>query len=259
MNNKIVFFDIDGTLLDHDKKLPKGTVEAIKELDEKNIPMIIATGRAPFMFSGLRSELGIQSFVSFNGQYVSCEGECVFENPLDETILKQLVTQSSEHDHPMVFLNTKEGRTTHVQHPHVQKSMDDLKLEHPKHDPDFYQGRSIFQALLYCDNNEKETFYRNAYQDFNFIRWHQYSIDVLPRTGSKAVGIEKMIEHLGYRQEDVIAFGDGLNDLEMLEYAGTGVAMGNAKNAAKKSADFITKAVDEDGIRYGLKHIGLID
>lgn len=258
MTNKIVFFDIDGTLLDHEKKLPKGTISAIKELQENDVPIVIATGRAPFMFKGLRTELGINGFVSFNGQYVSHDEASVYENPLDENVLKQLVTHSSEHDHPMVFMNTEEGRTTHHQHPHVQKSMDDLKLHHPMHDAEFYQGRSIYQALLYCEHGEKETLYRNAFEDFNFIRWHQYSIDVLPKTGSKAVGIDKMIRHLGYHQEDVVAFGDGLNDLEMLEFAGTGIAMGNAKIEAKQSADFITRAVDDDGIRHGLKKVGLI-
>ncbi|MGM7700997.1 Cof-type HAD-IIB family hydrolase [Pseudalkalibacillus sp. Hm43] len=258
MTNKIVFFDIDGTLLDHEKRVPKGTISAIQELQDNKIPMVIATGRAPFMFKDLRTQLGINGFVSFNGQYVSYDDQCVYNNPLDEEILTRLVNHSSDHDHPMVFLNTEEGRTTHLEHPHVQKSMDDLKMHHPSHDPDFYKGRSIFQALLYCDDMEKESFYRDTYEDFNFIRWHQYSIDVLPRTGSKAVGIEKMIQHLGYRQEDVVAFGDGLNDLEMLEYAGTGIAMGNAKKAAKRSADFVTKAVDDDGIREGLRKMGLI-
>ncbi|WP_261133824.1 Cof-type HAD-IIB family hydrolase [Bacillus sp. Marseille-Q3570] len=258
MTNKIVFFDIDGTLLDHQKKIPAGTMLAIKELQERNVPIAIATGRAPFMFHYLLEELGINGFVSFNGQYVSYENQSVYENPLEETFLHELVIRSKEHDHPMVFLNTETGRTTHNAHPHVQKSMDDLKLVHPQHDPEFYRGRKIFQALLYCETGEKEKLYRNTYNDFNFIRWHQYSMDVLPKTGSKAIGIEKMIAHLGYHQEDVVAFGDGLNDLEMLEFAGTGIAMGNSKEPAKRVADFVTKEVDDDGIRHGLKKIGLI-
>ncbi|WP_408010818.1 Cof-type HAD-IIB family hydrolase [Pseudalkalibacillus sp. A8] len=258
MTNKIVFFDIDGTLLDHQKRIPAGTKLAIKELQDRKVPIAIATGRAPFMFHYLLEELSINGFVSFNGQYVSYENQSIYENPLEEKFLQELVLQSKEHDHPMVFLNTETGRTTHDSHPHVQKSMDDLKLIHPEHDPEFYRGRSIYQALLYCEKGEKETLYRNTYSDFNFIRWHQYSMDVLPKTGSKAIGIEKMIAHLGYHQEDVIAFGDGLNDLEMLEFAGTGIAMGNSKEAAKRSADFVTRAVDDDGIRHGLRKVGLI-
>ncbi|WP_257350623.1 Cof-type HAD-IIB family hydrolase [Pseudalkalibacillus decolorationis] len=258
MKNKIVFFDIDGTLLDHNKQLPKGTKEAITELKKRNVPVVIATGRAPFMFQPLLKELTIDSFVSFNGQFVSYQDQCIYENPIDLEVLERLVTHSNEHNHPMVFLNELEGRTTHDRHPHVMKSMDDLRLTHPAHDPIFYQGRPIYQALLYCEKGEKELAYRNSYSDFNFIRWHRFSLDVLPKLGSKAIGIQKMIEHLGYYQEDVIAFGDGLNDLEMLEFAGAGIAMGDGKEEAKRVADFVTKPVGEDGIYYGLKKLGIL-
>lgn len=259
MSGKIVFFDIDGTLLDHQKKLPKGTKEAIQGLKESGVPMAIATGRAPFMFKPLLDDLGLDSFVSFNGQFVSCANQQIFENPIDPEVLERLVNQSNEGGHPMVFLNEAEGRTTHDQHPHVMRSMDDLRLPHPPHDPQFYKGRRIYQALLYCEHGEHEEAYRSGYADFHFIRWHRFSMDVLPKYGSKAVGIQKMIEHLGYHQEDVIAFGDGLNDLEMLEFAGTGIAMGNAKDEAKRAADFVTKDVDDGGIRFGLKKLGLIN
>ena len=79
---KIVFFDIDGTLLDHEKKLPASTKEAIKQLQDSGVFVAIATGRAPFMFESLREELGIDTFVSFNGQYVVFEGKVVYKNPL---------------------------------------------------------------------------------------------------------------------------------------------------------------------------------
>ncbi|WLD94995.1 Cof-type HAD-IIB family hydrolase [Alkalihalobacillus sp. AL-G] len=258
MAHKIVFFDIDGTLLDQNKRLPIGARKAIQELKERKIPIVIATGRAPFMFKPLLMDLGIDSFISFNGQFVSCQNERIYENPIDLEVLERLVSQSKDGDHPMVFLNEDEGRTTHDRHPHVTKSMDDLKLSYPLHDPEFYKRRPIYQALLYCEKGEKELAYRSTYNDFDFIRWHRYSMDVLPKYGSKAIGIQKMIDHLGYLKEDVVAFGDGLNDLEMLEFAGTGVAMGNGKEEAKRSADFVTKAVDDDGIRYGLKKLDLI-
>ncbi|MFP3360828.1 HAD hydrolase family protein, partial [Planococcus sp. SIMBA_143] len=69
-NEKIVFFDIDGTLLNHDKKIPVSTREALKTLTENGVHVAIATGRAPFMFADLREDLGIDTFISFNGQYV---------------------------------------------------------------------------------------------------------------------------------------------------------------------------------------------
>ncbi|MER2090901.1 MAG: HAD-IIB family hydrolase, partial [Sporosarcina sp.] len=83
-------------------------------------------------------------------------------------------------------------------------------------------------------------------------------MDVLPLGGSKAKGIEKFIEKKGFRKEHVYAFGDNLNDIEMLQYVGHGVAMGNAPEIVKNAARYITKDVSEDGIAHGLEMVGLL-
>ncbi|HLO11993.1 MAG TPA: HAD-IIB family hydrolase, partial [Pseudoneobacillus sp.] len=87
---KIVFFDIDGTLLDHEKNLPASTKKALQLLKDNGVFVAIATGRAPFMFTGLREELEIDSFVSFNGQFVVFENEIIYENTLNEKELEKL-------------------------------------------------------------------------------------------------------------------------------------------------------------------------
>jgi HAD superfamily hydrolase (TIGR01484 family) len=92
---------------------------------------------------------------------------------------------------------------------------------------DFYEDNEIYQALLFCSEDEEGN-YVGKYDDFHFIRWHEYSTDVLPFGGSKAEGIKILMEKVGFALEDVYAFGDGLNDIEMLKVAGYGVAMGNA-------------------------------
>ena len=103
---KIVFFDIDGTLLDHEKKLPNATKSAIKQLQENGVFVAIATGRAPFMFESLRKELDIDTFVSFNGQYVVFENEVIYRNPLKGTIVKELHEAAQEYNQtPIVFMN----------------------------------------------------------------------------------------------------------------------------------------------------------
>ena len=111
-----------------------------------------------------------------------------------------------------------------------------MKFPHPGYAPDFYKGRDIYQSLLFC-TKEEEAFYRNKYKDFTFIRWHQFSMDILPRGGSKAEGIKKMIDKIGFQMEDVYAFGDGLNDIEMIQSVGTGIAMGNAVQEVQNHAD----------------------
>jgi Cof subfamily protein (haloacid dehalogenase superfamily) len=254
---KIVFFDIDGTLLDHDKKLPDSTKKAIHLLKENGVFVAIATGRAPFMFEGLREELDIDSYVSFNGQYVVFENEMIYENPLNEEDLDRFSHLTSKNNLPLIFLNEKTMKSNVKKHPFIEISMGSLKFTHPDYDPAFYKNRNIHQSLLFCEKNEEEK-YASLFPNFHFIRWHEYSVDVLPQGGSKAAGIKKMIERLGFRIEDVYAFGDGLNDLEMLQAVGTSVAMGNGVPEAKDAANLITSDVAEDGIWNGLKKLQLI-
>src|SRR5690625_7865577 len=90
MHEKIVFFDIDGTLVDDDKNIPVSAKQAIDELKRNDVYVAIATGRAPFMFEHIRQELEIESYVSFNGQYVVFEGETIYENPIGQESLKKL-------------------------------------------------------------------------------------------------------------------------------------------------------------------------
>ncbi len=255
--SKIVFFDIDGTLLDHHKKLPPSTKQAISRLKDNGTFVAIATGRAPFMYEPLREELGIDSYVSFNGQYVVFENYVIYTNPLDTGRLEVLLKDSEAKGHPVVHLDHETMKANHENDEYINKSMASLKFTHPEFQPEFYKGRDIYQSLLFCDEDE-EGFYREKYPEFSFIRWHEHSMDILPDGGSKAEGIKRMIDKLGFRMEDVYAFGDGLNDIEMIKGVGTGVAMGNAVEELKRHADFVTADVADDGISKALKKLGLI-
>ncbi|ANB58904.1 Cof-like hydrolase family protein [Anoxybacillus sp. B7M1] len=254
---KIVFFDIDGTLLDENKELPASTVQAIQKLKTSGVYVAIATGRAPFMFENLRKKLGIDSFVSFNGQYVVFEDEVIYKNPLHRSKLHELKERAHENGHPLVFMDAERMRASVEEHPYIHVSMESLKFSHPPFDPLYYEQRDIYQALLFC-KPEEEHVYITSYPEFHFVRWHNVSTDVLPFGGSKAEGIRRLIERVGIDKEDVYAFGDGLNDIEMLQFVGTGVAMGNANEKVKEVANFVTKRVDEEGILYGLKQLELI-
>jgi hydroxymethylpyrimidine pyrophosphatase-like HAD family hydrolase len=90
------------------------------------------------------------------------------------------------------------------------------------------------------------------------VRWHPLSTDVLPSGGSKARGIREIIDRLGFTSEDVYAFGDGLNDIEMLRFAGNGIAMGNAPGAVKRAVKYVTEDVNNNGISHGLELVGLL-
>jgi Cof subfamily protein (haloacid dehalogenase superfamily) len=209
------------------------------------------------MFENLREELGINTFVSFNGQYVVFEGEVIYQNPLATDELERLLAVSEENGHPLVFMNNKTMRASVRHHEHIETSLGSLEFPHPEQDKEFFKKHPVFQTLLFCDENQEKAYVRD-YPEFKFVRWHPVSSDILPATGSKAVGIKQLINRLEFNLKDVYAFGDGLNDMEMIKTVGTGVVMGNASDVLKQNADYITADVGEDGIWKGLKYLALI-
>ena len=255
----MILFDIDGTLLDHEKKLPASAKEAISSLKEKGHEVAIATGRPTYFFEELREELDIDTFVCFNGQYVVDENEVIYRNPIDKEKLARLLSFSSPNEHPLVFMGAEAMKASIDFHPNIEESFAtlDARIIHPKSNSNYFNETEIYQAMLYCEEDE-ESFYRDNMQDLNFIRWHKYAMDVLPFGGSKAQGIEKLIEKKGFTKDQVYAFGDYYNDVEMLQYVGHGIAMGNAPEDVKQVARYVTKDVDDNGIAYGLEMVGLL-
>ncbi len=193
MKKHIVFFDIDGTLLDQHKKLPDSTKEAIKRLQENGHEAAIATGRAPFMFKELREELGIDTYVSYNGQYVVLNGKVIYKSPLDKRALEALTEKALEHDHPIVYMDAEDMKANVPDHDYINESISTLKIDqYPAHDPD-YIGRELYQSLLFCVKGEEQP-YVDQFEEFDFIRWHRVSVDILPAGGSKAEGIDRVID-----------------------------------------------------------------
>lgn len=257
-NKSVIFFDIDGTLLDFNKELPVSTKEAIFQLKERGHVVAIATGRAPFLFADLRKELEIDTFVSYNGQYVVLNGEVLYTNPLKIQSLEKLTEAALLNNHPVVFMDREDMKANVPEHTYITESIETLKISRfPSYDPNYYNGRELYQTLLFCPEGEEKQ-YEQEFQDFDFVRWHPVSVDVLPKGGSKAMGIEKIVKKLGFPEEQQYAFGDGLNDIEMLSKVKNSVAMGNAEEKVKKVAKYVTKSVDDNGISYGLQMVGLL-
>ena len=257
-NRSIIFFDIDGTLFNREKKVPASTKEAIAKLKEQGHLVAIATGRAPFMYEELRKELDIQTFVSYNGQYVVLNGEVLYTNPLNISSLKTLTEVALRHNHPIVYMDHEDMKANVPEHAYISESIETLKISRfPTYDPNYYKERDLYQSLLFCTEGE-EVQYEQEFTDFDFIRWHPYSVDVLPKGGSKAKGIERIVNKLGFKPEQVYAFGDGLNDIDMLTKIENSVAMGNAEERVKQSAKYITKSVEDNGIYHGLQMVGLL-
>jgi Cof subfamily protein (haloacid dehalogenase superfamily) len=257
MSAKIVFFDVDGTLLNENKQLPEDAKEAVRRLKQSGIRTAIATGRAPYHLKDLAAELDIDTYVSFNGSYVVSEGKVIYEDRIKMETLAAIEEVADARSHPLVFLNAEEFSTNRENHPFVLDAFSHLQLAAPPYNPAFYREKTVHQGFLCCLEGEEKD-YLQTFTDVSFVRWHPYAMDILPKNGSKARGIEALLNHLGISPKEAVAFGDGRNDKEMLAFVGIGIAMGNAHEELKPYADLMTKHVDEGGIRHGLELIGLL-
>ena len=139
----------------------------------------------------------------------------------------------------------------------IAESLATLHYPYPVIDANYYLNEPVYQTLLFAKQHEQQL-YEEKFPTVQFVRWHEYSCDMLPAFGSKARGIQKLIEHIQMSMEEVIAFGDGLNDVEMLSTVGLGVAMGNGHEKAKAAASFVAEHVDEDGLAKAMRTLKLI-
>ncbi|RXH53509.1 Cof-type HAD-IIB family hydrolase [Kurthia gibsonii] len=259
MKKKLLFFDIDGTLYNTSKKIPEATKKAIEEARANGHEVAIATGRSPFFLKEVSEELDIDSYVSFNGQFVVYQGKTISKRPIPADVLERLATEAEKDGYPVVYLDEQRMTSTTEYDDRVKASMDSLFYPMPEYDVNHRKEADIYQALLYVPEEEKSR-YLEAFPELAFIRWHKYSDDVINHDVSKAYGIEQFIQHTDFTLADTMVFGDGLNDIEMLELVakeGTSVAMGNSSERVKEAASIVTEHVDEDGLSKAMRRLGL--
>lgn len=272
---KIVFFDIDGTLVTHNNTIPASTKAAIQKLKDNNILPVISSGRPPTMMKEVAKELGVHTSISMNGQYVTYKDEVIHKNPIPLEAVDRLAMFAKKHNQGIAFCGSEKitgnsmlmlannGIVKRLR-PHFArlapkvavKMVNQRVIPRPIR-PSDYNDRAIYQCILSVDESFDEL-YQGAFPEFTYTRSNPYSVDAITRGSSKAKGMQIVLEHSGLSNEEAVAFGDGLNDIEMLQHAGVGVAMGNGRTELKKQADFVTDSVWEDGIYKGLEKLGLL-
>lgn len=254
---KAAFFDIDGTLFSHTiHAIPESTRRTVNLLREKGIKVFIATGRS--LKETKRVPLGDMKFdgyVTLNGQIcLDAEEKILFEAPikgedgaylLDAFVNKKFPLAIVEKDR--IYINYIDDSVIRA-----QKSVNIPLLPIKE-----YQGAPIYQFIGYM-NREETGKIAPKIPNCKITRWYDEGIDIISKDGGKANGIQKVLEFYGMTKEEIIAFGDSDNDMDMLEFAGIGVAMGNAEESVKAVADYVTTDIDEDGIWNACKHFELI-
>lgn len=254
---KAAFFDIDGTLFSHKSGcVPASTIQALELLKEKNILRILATGRHHLEMEELPlRQLDLDGYVLLTGQ-LCCDRDLVpfYDSPFPEATMEVILQAFHSQTLPLILVEQDRIYINRVTED-VLSAQEELTLPPPEIGE--YQGAPLYQLVAYGTPEETDALMERL-PGCKAMRWHPLSVDIIPEQGGKMLGIQKMLEHIHCAPEEIIAFGDGENDTDMLKYAGIGVAMGNADDFVKEHADFVTKDIDDDGILYALQELGIL-
>ena len=256
---KIIFFDIDDTLRNSKTGFIPSTIPTVfQQLREKGILTGIATGRGIFGVVPEIKTLNPDFFVTLNGAYIEDKkGNVIYSNKIAEDKVEEYIAWTKEVgiDYGLVGSHgAKLSRRTEMISQAIDPIYPDLEV-----DPDFYQKEDIYQMWTFEDQGDDLTLPESLASTLRMVRWHEHSSDVVPISGSKAAGVAKVVDQLGLKLENVMVFGDGLNDLELFDYAGISVAMGVSHDKIKEKADYITKTLEEDGIFDALEGFGMVE
>lgn len=263
MEQHLIVLDLDGTLLTDSKTISERTKNTLGKAKENGHEVMIATGR-PFRASeAYYKELGLTTpIVNFNGAFVHHpldEKWGLHHEPMDLKVVKNIVEACQDFKFHNIIAEILDDVYLHY---HDEKLLDIFGFGNPSiqtGDLRTYLPASPTSLLIHAEEEHVQDI-RNHLSDvhaevIDHRRWGApwHVIELVKKGLNKAIGIQKVADSLSISQDRIIAFGDEDNDLEMLEYAGTGVAMGNGINSIQSVANEVTASNNDDGIALFLE------
>jgi len=262
LDKSIIFFDIDGTILSHRTlEISDSTKEAIKKLQDNGHLVFINTGRTLGEMGQDVLSLNFDGYVYGCGTHIIYKGEELHHVSISGEIIPELIKDLNELHIEAILEGSK---AIYFLEEYTNETAKKIKF-----DQTYVLGYNVLawdEKTIDIDKfciwpqvkSGFETFY-NKYKDvFDFIDRGDDFYEVVPRGYSKASGIEFLLKHLNISLDNSYALGDSSNDLAMLEYVKTSIAMENSSQDVLDMATFITKDVDEGGVEHALKHYKLI-
>ncbi|MGM5630581.1 Cof-type HAD-IIB family hydrolase [Apibacter raozihei] len=254
---KAIFFDIDGTLISFNThKISSHTLDALHQVKQDGIKLFIATGRHKLevdRFEGFEFE----GHVTMNGQYCYNDKEIIYKKPIDKNTVQSVIKLAEDTGEAYMFFEENNVYLNKINHK-VEKVLEEVKVNNIQiEELSQFSDKEIFQIVCFVtEKEEKEV--KSKLPLCEITRWHPLFMDINPKGGNKKNGILKMLDYYHISPDEIMAIGDGENDISMLEVAKYSVAMENASEQVKSHAGFITSHVDDDGVVNALKHYGLI-
>lgn len=274
LKNKVIFLDLDGTFIDHKFTPPASAIEAFKAAKANGHRIYMNTGRGVCQVYDHLWELGFDGFIGGNGIYIEENRKTLFYKPLRQDLLLRVYDYLV--DHGIGFF--EEGNHSLYAHtsylPAFSRRLE-ISIEEAIKKTDSLFPTTQYNCTQAHQNVNKVSIVLNDEVDLEALRafiqpeltlglWALFGnerefADIFQSDISKGSAVEFIMDHLGKPLSDAYSFGDGDNDFEMIQTAGTGVAMGNAIPALKAVADHVTAPIHQDGLLKAFRHVGLID
>ena len=264
---KLITIDLDGTLLNNEMEVSVQNLEALQYAKEKGVHVAIATGRPLVFTKAYMKQLGLDTYILYNGaQIIHKNQDLVPSTYLSKDIIKTTIN-AIEKLHSSYMLH---GQDTVFYTP--SKRVEYLKMMSQKikeknlrpkfeivEDLDLILEEHDFNKVLVVEQDPEKynvvhRYLTETLSNVEITRSSSFYIEVLPKGIAKGNAVKILAEHLGIKQEDIMAIGDQENDLSMITYAGIGVAMGNATDLVKNTANYVTFTNNENGVSKAIKN-----
>lgn len=256
---KLIAVDVDGTLVKKDQTISPRTVSTLLLAQQQGVKVAICSGRPTY---GIAPHADTLRLADHNGYVVSFNGgeihdwatrQCLHAHTLDASILPYLYECSRQHGfHIMSYVGT-EIIAEAPDDPYIQfTSMRNKMPVRPV--PNFLEEATypLPKCMIVGDpeplHRLEEEMQPHLHGKAEAYRSEPFFLEIVPHGIDKATGLAALLSIAGLQRHELMAFGDGFNDITMLQFAGLGVAMGNAQDVVKRTADYITQSNEEDGI-----------
>ncbi|MGI6794085.1 Cof-type HAD-IIB family hydrolase [Bacteroides sp. KG68] len=265
MKYKLLVLDVDGTVLNDAKEISKRTLAALLKIQQMGIRIVLASGRPTYGLLPLAKslELGIYGgfILSYNGgQIIKAQnGEILFERRINPEMLPYMERKARKNGFALFTYHDDTIITDSPENEHIRNEARLNNLRVIKEDElSVAIGFAPCKCMLVSDDEEaliglEEHWKRRLNGVLDVFRSEPYFLEVVPCAVDKANTLGVLLEILGVTREEVVAIGDGVCDVTMLQLAGLGIAMGQSQDSVKACADYITASNEEDGVALAVE------
>ncbi|MDC3417338.1 HAD family hydrolase [Aquibacillus salsiterrae] len=256
---KVLFLDIDGTILQADHTIEESTRDAVNQVMNKGLEVFLATGRPLHEVYPIAKSLHINSFIGYNGALALYQNKEVVNETIPIDIIQSYLKIAKEHGHEMVLYTSNKNTFTSINSPVVKQFIDYFDLQENELFSDAVIHDILGITVMNVSETDAQLYETNdIYLSQVNVEGLHHSYDVIRNTVNKGRAVKAVLDLLNIDSKETIAFGDGMNDKEMLQVTGASFAMGNAHKDLFQYAKNTTTSVNNSGVYNGLKSLNLI-